>query len=112
MKQTDLNAVRNEVESQIRDQEWSVLNYLTRDEAVLAVCNVYNVNDWAKGFGQDFRDQISIISSEKRISTIANGSHSYYKSDTPLCQYEDLADDIHQILMVLETAIQRMEAFW
>lgn len=111
MKENDLNAVRTEIESQLDDQDWRILDYLTRDQATLVVCNIYNTNDSAKGFGQDFEDCISIISSRQRISAIASGAHSFYKSETPLCMYQNLADDVHQILIVMEAAIQRMETF-
>lgn len=111
MKFTDLNQIYSEALAQLEGQEWAVLDYLSVENAAWAVSAIYQTNDLDKGFGQDFEGSISIISSRKRISVIANGTSSYYKQDAPLCEYESLPDDIAEILMVLETAIQRMETY-
>lgn len=111
MKFTDLNQIYSEALAQLEGQEWAVLGYLSVEYAAWAVSAIYQTNDLDKGFGQDFEGSISIISSRRRISVIANGTSSYYKTSTPLCEYESLPEDIAEILMVLETAIQRMETY-
>lgn len=111
MKVIDLNAVRAEVEAQLSDDEWKILEYLTFGQSTLVVLNIYNTNDFVKAFGQDIEDSISIISNNRRISAI-HGSHaSYWKTDTDICEYKNLQEDITSILIVLEAAINRMEAF-
>ena len=111
MKETDLNAIKAEVEAQLSDDEWKILEYLTLDQATIVVLNIYNTNAFAKAFGQDVEDSISIISNNRRISAI-HGSHaSYWKSDQDICAYQSLQDYIGEILIVLDAAINRMEAF-
>lgn len=111
MKVTDLNEIRDEIIDQLSDEEWKILEYLTFDQSILVVLNIYNTNDFVKAFGQDIEDSISIISNNRRISAI-HGSHaSYWKTDTDICEYNNLQEDIASILIVLEAAINRMEAF-
>lgn len=111
MKVTDLNAVRAEVEAQLSDDEWKILEYLTLEKSTLVVMNIYNTNDIVKAFGQDFEDSISVISNNRRISTIYNFHGSYWKTDIDICGYQNLQEDIASILIVLDAAINRMEAF-
>lgn len=111
MKVTDLNAIKAEVEAQLSDDEWKILEYLTFGQSTLVVLNIYNTNDFVKGFGQDIEESISIISNNRKISAI-HGSHaSYWKTDIDICGYKDLKEDIKSILIVLDAAINRMEAF-
>lgn len=109
-KIADLNVVYNEAVMQLDAEDWRVKDYLDDPNAALCVTNIYETNDLAKGFGQDFRNGFSVISSRDRISVINDGSASFYKGQDPLCLYADLEDDIETILMVLDAAIIRMEA--
>lgn len=111
MKVTDLNQIRDEAKTQLEDGEWLILNYVQLDVAALMVTNIYLMADQVSGFGQDIRRSISVISNNSRISTIADGTASYYKHDGVICAYEDLEGDIGEILMVLEASIQRMITF-
>lgn len=110
MKVTDYNEVWQEVETQLQVTEWSILNYVSLDVATMLVVNMYLTGDILKGLSQGIPNSISVISSDDRISVIVDGCASFYKSDGPMCQYEDLSDDIEQILMILDAALVRMEA--
>lgn len=110
MKVSDLNQILTEATSQLMEEEWSILEYIDLPTAAIIVLNIYLTNDILNGFGQDVGGAISVISSTYRISTIANGHSSFYKSDLPICDYETLDVDIHEILFFIQTSIDRMES--
>lgn len=109
MKESDVAKVVAEVTTQIEQTEWSVLQYLTKQQATLAVSCIYMMGDYTKGYGQDFISDLSIISSPKRISVIHGRYSSFYDNGDAICWYDDLAMDINQILICLQAAIERME---
>lgn len=109
MKENDVAKVVAEVTTQMELTEWSVLQYLTQEQAVLAVSCIYMMADSTKGYGQDFGIDFSIISSPKRISVIYGKSSSMYDNGEDIVWYDDLAMDIYQILICLQAAIERME---
>ena len=108
MKVNDYNAVRTEAQEQLDADEWAILNYVSNEVAAIMVANIYTMADLVSGFGQDIPRTISVISNNSRISVIADGAASYYKHDGAICEYNDLEADIHEILIVMEAAIQRM----
>lgn len=121
MKITDYNVIRNEIENQLLDQDWSIEDYLNESAIILAVANIYTTNDLMSGFGQDYSngagaageevyEKMSIISSRDRISIILDSRMSYYKSDVPICGYESLEEDISYIFVVIQTVLDRIES--
>lgn len=112
MKETDYSKIATEIESQLDSYDWLILDFVSNDVAVQVVLGIYITSDWIKGFGQDIPNTISIISSHDRISTIANGTSSYYKMEGGICLYESLQDDINSILVALEGSIARMQCNW
>lgn len=106
----DYSQVHAEIESQLLAQEHSITDLIGHELAVLCILNIYYTNDVCNGFGQDFKNGISIVSSPQRISVIMQGSMSYYKSEISICLYNNLADDVESILIVLQTAIDRLQA--
>lgn len=110
MKVSDLNQILTEATSQLTDEEWSILEYVDLSTAAIMVLNIYLTNDILNGFGQSVDETFTVISSTYRIATISNGHSSFYKSDYPICEYEELDVDIHEILFFIQTAIDRMES--
>lgn len=108
MKVTDYNEILTEVESQLAQDEWSLLDYVDAETAKIIVANIYMSNDIMKGHGQDIGDTISIISSARYISVIHDGKLGLFKADDLICIYESLTDDISQILMIMQAAFDRM----
>ena len=107
MKVTDLNEVAAEVRTQLENEGSLLLDYVSKEVAVSMTTNIYVMSDQTKGFGQDIPDTISVISSQTRISTIFEGHSSFYKESGAICEYNDLSEDVSQIILVLDTAIQR-----
>lgn len=108
-KVTNYAEVEAEVRRQLAETEWSMVDVLGMDLTTLAVINIYMTNDYCSGFGQDFLPGVSIISSPYRISVILGAKASNYKDDNNICLYQSLADDIHEILIVMQAAYDRIQ---
>lgn len=109
-KVTDLDVVYNAAYRALYNEGCVVLDYLTIEEAARAMTLIYVTNDMVTGFGQDYTNNIHILSSPTRIAIIYQGHHSYYKTDGNICQYEDLCEDIEAIRVTLDVALARWEA--
>ena len=81
----DYTEVAREIARQLALNNYDIVDYLGYDLTLLAVLNIYETNDVCKGFGQDFHNGWSVIA------------------------YESLTDDIHEILMVIQAVIDRMD---
>lgn len=121
MKITDYTVIQNAIQEQLLDQDWSIEDYLSETAIVLAISNIYTTNDLMSGFGQDFSNSagvmaeevyqnMSIISSRDRISIILDSRMSYYKSDVPICGYENLEEDIAYIFMIIQLVLDRINS--
>ena len=108
-KITDLNTVKEAIQTALELQEWSIVDLIGFELATMCVLNIYELNDSCTGFGQDFNNKVSVISSRQRISVIDGKNSSFYKDDYPICQYNDLASDINEILIVMQAAIDRIQ---
>lgn len=121
MKITDYTLIQEQILDKLQDQQWTITDYLPVQTIVLAVSNIYTTNDMCSGFGQDFKSKplsndtyigqpISIISSQERISIITSDGMSYYKSDVPICGYENLEEDIAYIFMIIQLVLDRIDS--
>lgn len=121
MKETDYSVILTAVENELLEQDWSIEEYLDETAIKLAIANIYTTNDMCSGFGQDYLLQnysdtstkpptLSIISSQQRISIISPDGMSFYKSDLPICGYEDVTVDIHYIMIVIQAVFDRIAA--
>ena len=106
-KETNYAVVQAEIERQLNEQPIPFESIVGREIAVLCILNIYMTSDLCRGFGQDFNQKISVISSPQRISVIFDGQASFYKDDTNICLYNDLSDDVGEIILVLDTAYER-----
>lgn len=121
MKITDYSVIQNAIQNELLSDEWSIEDYLNEAAILLAVSNIYTTNDLVSGFGQDFNctvgaadeeayQKISIISNRERISIILDSRMSYYKSDVPICGYENLEEDIAYIFVIIQVVLDRIDA--
>lgn len=119
MKITDYSVIQYEIEQQLLEQDFTIEEYLSETAIVIAVANIYTTGDLITGFSQDFKydvspkvpeqyKRLSIISTNVRISIILDDGFSYYKSDVPICGYENLTEDIGVILMIIQTVLDRI----
>ena len=121
MKIQDYSVIQNAIQNELLEQDWTIKEYLNEAAILLAVANIYTTNDLVSGFGQDFRktdgdggesieEKISIISNRERISIIVDSRMSYYKSDVPICGYENIEEDIAYIFMIIQLVFDRIES--
>lgn len=119
MKETDYNKIREEIASQLSDNGNSLVEFIGVENTILCVMNIYLTNDITTGFGQDFAVnnpevdtetplRVSVISSPTRISIIIDNHMSYYKENEGVCIYESLEDDINEIFLLIQTALDRL----
>ena len=119
-KVTDLEVLKNEVTSQLISLDCYLLRLIGVDCAVWCVMGIYLFNDQTSGYGQDFKpqtlsedfgrvDKVSVISYRNGISVIIDSRASKYQDNVDLCGYEDLEEDIHAIVMYIDTAIERIK---
>lgn len=109
MKVTDLNEIKAVAAEEFSQQGGKILDYLTLGEATDLLTMIYVTNDRAAGFSVDYLGNLNVISSPTRISILFLGHHSFYKHDGTICLYNDLEDDIHEINIVLDAALDRWE---
>lgn len=109
MKVTDLNTVKAIATEQLENYGGSILDFLKMEDAANCLTMIYVTNDMTSGFGQDFTNNISVVSSRTRIAIIGFGRHSFYKVSEPICGYESLSDDMRAINVTLDAALARWE---
>lgn len=118
-KVTDLQALENAVKSQLILLDCYLLRLIGVDCAVWCVMGIYLFNDQTSAYGQDFTPQtltddfglvnkVSIISFRNGVSVYIDGRSSRYQDNVDLCGYNDLKEDIHAIVMYVDTAIERI----
>ena len=107
MKITDLNVIADAVRDVINEIGCDLSDYLEPDDVINCITMIYVTGDRQTGCGQDFTVGISVVSSPTRVAIIGDGAMSFYKTTDPICQYEDLDDDITQIITVVNAATAR-----
>ena len=108
-KVTNYNEVIAAIEVALSERDYFLVELVGHDLAVLAVLNIYMTNDVCKGFGQDFHNQVSIVSGRRIISVIVGRNSSMYKDDYNICDYDDLDGDINEIMIISQAAYDRIQ---
>lgn len=108
-KITDLNLVQAFARECINDNGSQLLEFLTMDEAVNCFTMIYMTNDLMNGFAQDYENNISVISSPKRIAIIYQAHHSFYVVHGGICEYNAIEDDMNMIRVAMDAALDRWE---
>lgn len=117
----DYNTIAAEVEAQMYDIAPDLISYIGDTASIWCVMGIYLCNDLISGYGQDFYtlvplelnghpSKLSVIAFANGVSVIIDKQSSRYQDSLPLCGYEDLTEDVHAILMYIQTAIDRINA--
>lgn len=106
-KISNLSVIQAAVIDVVENVGCSLTEYIEPEEVYHCITMIYVNNDTQSGLGQDFTQGISVIASRTRISIVGDGAMSFYKNDGPICKYEDLVEDITQIVIVINAAIDR-----
>lgn len=109
MKVTDYNVVLAAATNKLEKDTCLILDYLTIDEAAQCMTMIYLCSDLIGAITMDYTGNISVIASPYRIAILYLLHQSFYKSETPICLYEELEDDINEIALRLEAALERWE---
>lgn len=109
MKVTDYNVVLTEATKKLEKDTSLILDYLTIDEAAQCMTIIYLCSDVMDAITMDYTGNISVIASPYRIAILYLKHQSFYKGDTPICQYVDLTDDMNEIVLRLDAALERWE---
>lgn len=120
-KINNLQEVAAMVATLLDETEYDIVEKIGLESTIWAVTGIYITNDLVSGYGQDFiipvgdispyePYKISLISYRRGVSVIIDKKASKYQDNFPLCGYEDLHDDIYQILISIQAAIDRINA--
>lgn len=121
MKETDYSVIAKEINSQLRDNSYDIVSMIGTEATIICVMGIYLSNDITSGYGQNFNTdvgysgygsegKVSVISSPERISVITIEGMSFYKSDISICGYESLDEDIANILIIIQTVLDRISS--
>lgn len=120
-KVRDLEVLKDAVVSQLAMQDSHLLSLIGEDCAIWCVMGIYLSNDQTSGYGQDYKPQtpsedfgqvnkVSVISFKNGVSVIIDDQSSRYQDNVDLCGYENLNEDVHAIVMYIDTAIERINS--
>ena len=118
-KVTDLTVIQQMADSIVDEKCPDLVTTIGRDNAIWCLVAIYTTNDLCKGYGQDFVlgwvqhhsglcVKCSVISFELGVSVIVDSHSSRYQDRFPMCGYESLEDDLNQIAISIQAAIDRI----
>lgn len=107
MKVTDYNAVLQAAKTKLEQGTYLILDYLTIDEAAQCMTIIYLGSDIKEVLMMKFTGNIFVIASQYRIDILYLKHQSLYKGDTPICLYEDLTEDMNEIVLRLDAALDQ-----
>lgn len=108
MKETDFNVLIVNATELLQMNDYDIVEDLGYDCAAVCVAMIYWTNDLITGFGQDYKGIVSVISSPTRISIIKDGHHSYYRDNVSVCGYEDVVEDLQNIINIIQAVYDRL----
>lgn len=119
-KVTDLTVVQQMADSIVDEKCPDLVDFVGRDNAVWCLVAIYTINDACSGYGQDFYtlvpfqanghpSKVSVISFVNGVSVIVDSASSRYQDRFPMCGYESLEDDLNQIAISIQAAIDRIQ---
>ena len=120
-KVTDLSVIEEMIADMIDEKCPDLVDYIGYDAAIFCVLAIYQTNNLCKGYGQDFTnlagrewiggaEKVSVISFENGVSVILNSKSSRYEDRFAMCGYTDLDEDLTQICICIQAAIDRINS--
>lgn len=121
MKSSTYSDIMVIIEEQLDNVAEELRELMGDDNLKAAILNIYMCSDLVYAFGQDYVMQdfsldtgqigrISLISTRYSISLIIGNVSSSFKYDMQICLYVDIEDDIATIILVLNTAFDRLNS--
>lgn len=109
MKVIDYNVVLAAATNKLEKDTCLILDYLTIDEAAQCMTMIYLCSDLMDAITMDYTGNISVIASPYRIAILYLKHQSFYKGETPICLYEDLTEDMEEIALRMNAALERWQ---
>lgn len=120
-KVTDLSVIQQAIADMINEECPDLVEYIGYDAAIFCVLAIYQVNDICSGYGQDFTNlpgrevlsgaqKVSVISFQNGVSVIIDDASSRYQDRFAMCGYTDLNEDLTQICICIQAAIDRINS--
>lgn len=108
MKIENLTELYDTIQLVIDSTQPTIIDYMTPQMLIYVIMNIYLNNDTSKSVTNHVNNSMTIIASEKRVSVIWDGHSTNYRICVPLCLYENLSDDIGNILSCIDICIDRL----
>lgn len=119
-KVTDLSVIQQAIADMINEKCPDLVEYIGYEAAIFCVLAIYQTNNLCRGYGQDFTnlagrevisgaEKVSVISFETGVSVIVDSASSRYQDRFAMCGYVDLNEDLTQICICIQAAIDRMQ---
>lgn len=120
-KVTDLSVIQQAITDMIMEKCPDLVDYIGCDNAIFCVLAIYQTNNLCSGYGQDFvpdaarmmihgHKKVSVISFENGVSVIIDSVSSRYQDRFAMCGYVDLDEDLTQICICIQAAIDRINS--
>ena len=119
-KVNDLSVIQQAIAGMINEKCPDLVEYIGYEAAIFCVLAIYQTNNLCSGYGQDFtpdasgmmisgHKKVSVISFENGVSVIVDSASSRYQDRFAMCGYVDLEEDLTQICICIQAAIDRMQ---
>lgn len=120
-KVTDLSVIQQAIADMIDEKCPDLVDLIGREPAIFCVLAIYQTNNLCSGYGQDFvpdaarmmiqgHKKVSVISFENGVSVIIDSVSSRYQDRFAMCGYVDLEEDLTQICICIQAAIDRINS--
>lgn len=120
-KVTDLSVIQQAISDMIDEKCPDLVDLIGRERAIFCVLAIYQVNDICKGYGQDYiisggvygngsYEKVSVVAFVNGVSVIVDSKSSRYEDRFTMCGYVDLNEDLTQICICIQAAIDRINS--
>lgn len=109
MKETNLDTIQSMAIDMIVKYEPIALGYIDTIELAGIITNAYCYNYGAKETTHRVNGSVTLIITQTAVSLIVWDIATRYKSAQPLCLYENLEDDITNLLSCVDFCFARLE---
>lgn len=108
MKIENLTELYDTIQWIIGNTQPTIIDYMSPQMLTYVIMNIYLNNDTSKAVTNHVNNSMTIIASEKRVSVIWYEKSTNYRIRVPLCLYENLVEDIGNILSCIDICIDRL----
>ena len=108
MKIENLTELYDTIQLVIDSTYPTIIDYMSPQMLTYVIMNIYLNNDTSKAVTNHVNNSMTIIASEMRVSVIWDDHSTNYRCRIPLCLYENLSDDIINILSCIDICIDRL----